>query len=361
MGRSVIKELSADWGHYSKSSHCSVFKTEWQKRFNPFVEMPFFHYEFRDIEIDKISIAIHIEAWGFEDLRIPFRDGLKKTGFAKINGVDLSKNEVFVKTVVSDIDDIDDAVEKGKNAMVNLIRETWKYIDAVSKHVYEQKKAKDFKDAETDVSDNLFKLETRRELYNIIFNYPGLHLRELARRTDFSFGAVRHHLKYLKTRGLIVTRSEGGYTRYYAARKIGKMDKEFLNILRQKVPRKIILLLLLHNDPRFYSMRELNILTRIWGKPFDSLFKLDKHQTTLDFHLKKLVDMDIVERKRVGKEIKYRIKNEYTIFNYLLTYKKALSNDLVDFTLYWSNWGISKRVDACIEKVYEIFPHPYHV
>ena len=33
-------------------------------------------------------------------------------------------------------------------------------------------------------NENILELETRRHIYNIILNYPGLHLRELSRKSD---------------------------------------------------------------------------------------------------------------------------------------------------------------------------------
>ncbi|MCK4365849.1 MAG: winged helix-turn-helix transcriptional regulator [Thermoplasmatales archaeon] len=45
-------------------------------------------------------------------------------------------------------------------------------------------------------NENILELETRRQIYNIILENPGLHLRELSRRTNLSFGGLRHHLNY---------------------------------------------------------------------------------------------------------------------------------------------------------------------
>ncbi|MHB1260888.1 MAG: ArsR family transcriptional regulator [Thermoplasmatota archaeon] len=45
---------------------------------------------------------------------------------------------------------------------------------------------------------------------------PGVHLRELARRTGQAEGALRHHLRKLEAAGLVVARPLGGYLCYFA-------------------------------------------------------------------------------------------------------------------------------------------------
>jgi predicted transcriptional regulator len=46
--------------------------------------------------------------------------------------------------------------------------------------------------------EEILKLETRRKIYKIILENPGLHLREILRRTKLSYGVLSYHLKYLK-------------------------------------------------------------------------------------------------------------------------------------------------------------------
>ena len=68
--------------------------------------------------------------------------------------------------------------------------------------------------------ENILQFETRRNIYNFIVERPGLHLREISRRINISFGGLRHHLDILKKQELIITKTNYGYTRYYATHKI---------------------------------------------------------------------------------------------------------------------------------------------
>ena len=227
--------------------------------------------------------------------------------------------------------------------------------------------------------ENILELEARRQIYNIILKHPGLHLRELSRTVNISFGGLRHHLNYLKKQEYIVTRSDQRYTHYYVTKKVGKKDKELMNLLRQEVPLKILLLLLLsgpadlygkfskeeQNNPALrttvHSKKDLANLTDYWNKQYANLFRLKIKRTTIDFHLKKFIEADIVEKIQVGKANKYKVKDEFGIWLFLARYQTAFSDDRVNLLLFWQSDFIGKRVDAVIDTAMDIFPHPYHV
>lgn len=227
--------------------------------------------------------------------------------------------------------------------------------------------------------EKLLRLKTRRDIYNLILEYPGLHLREISRRINISIGSIRHHLNYLKKNELINSKVYRRFTRYYATQKVGKRDKELLNLFRQEIPCKIVLLLLCTGpgyiykkkgasgefDPaifvRTYSKKELVELTRYWKKSTAELFHLQKHRTTINFHINKLFDVGLIEKVIVGRKTKYKLKDENMIWAFFIRYQKALSNQLINRMMVWQDDGIQKRLDAMIEIFFEIFPHPYHV
>ena len=61
------------------------------------------------------------------------------------------------------------------------------------------------------LEDEILKLETRREIYNFILEYPGLHLREISRRTNIPLGSLGYYIKSLKKYGLIETKKDQKY------------------------------------------------------------------------------------------------------------------------------------------------------
>ena len=136
LGSSVISELKEDWKYYATNSYCAIFREEWKRKFNPSENIPFFHYEFNDVGLDRIRIAIHIEKFRDQDLREILKEKLRKTDFIKIKELRIERQQVvLVKKSVNRIDNIDDATKKGRKDMIKLINETWKYLDDASKSI----------------------------------------------------------------------------------------------------------------------------------------------------------------------------------------------------------------------------------
>lgn len=230
--------------------------------------------------------------------------------------------------------------------------------------------------------DNILKLKTRRLIYDLILKNPGLHQREILRRTKLSSGVLSYHLNFLKKQELIITRVNRRYTRYYIKDTVGKNEKEILNVLRQKIPLRIVLILLTpgpgdiyknketqitalknlatHTHLKIYSKKELVGLTMYWDGPYSKLLKLSKHRTTIDFHLNKLFNIGIIEKIPIGKEIKYKLKNENLIWRFLIKYKKVLSDESINRSLIWAEDKVDNIIDPLMEIIFDIFPHPYH-
>jgi DNA-binding transcriptional ArsR family regulator len=113
--------------------------------------------------------------------------------------------------------------------------------------------------------------------------------------------------------------------------------------------------------PRPFSKTELIGLAKYWRGDKAKLFHLNKHPTTLDFHLEKLLAADLIEKVKVGKEIKYKLKDKKKIFNFLIINNYKLSKDDVNIWLLWTGLFSPKNFGN-IEKIFfEALPHPYHV
>ena len=226
--------------------------------------------------------------------------------------------------------------------------------------------------------EDILKLETRRKIYNSILKHPGLHFREIKRRTNIPLGSLQYHINSLNKYELIITKTDYKYKRYYAKQTIGNKDKEIINILRHDIPLRIVLLLLTpgpgeifkdketykkslnkHKTWEYtYSKKELVELTKYWRK--SDHFYLHKHRTTIEFHLQKLLDADLIEEVKYDRVTKYKLKDENMVVAFLIKYKDALSKKAVNEML---NWKRNEYIGGLynLEKVFwEIFPHPYY-
>lgn len=201
-------------------------------------------------------------------------------------------------------------------------------------------------------------LEKRREIYKHILKNPGLHFRNISRDLNIPKTTINYHLNYLKKQGLLVESQKNGYLRYYASKKFNQKDREIINILRQTVPCNIVLFLLMY--PNSSEIQMIKYANSWISHPSKVGFHLSKHHTTISFHLRKLQNMDIVERVQNGNKVKFRVKNPEDILKPIITYEKSLLGDANNRILKWINndTGVSERV---IDKIFEIFPHPYHV
>ena len=194
---------------------------------------------------------------------------------------------------------------------------------------------------------DIYELETRREIYNFILKYPSLHIRELSRKLFIPKSTLVYHLNYLKKNDLLYSVKKNGYTRFYVSKSINKYNKNILYVLREEVPRKIIIFLL-----RWPNSTLLKISKH-----------LHKHQTTVKFHLKKLTNIDIIEVYGKGRAKRYWIKNHHELYEILITFKDSLFDDTIDLLLEWlEKWHDDKdHIEKMKEVCCDIFPHPYYV
>lgn len=177
-------------------------------------------------------------------------------------------------------------------------------------------------------NDNIFNLKVRRNIFQLLQKHPGLHFREISRQLDIRRSTLSYHLRYLEKKGVIKKIAENGFTRYYIAEDIADEKKTMLHLLRQEVPRNII----------------LYMLSNTCASRIELSKKLDKHPTTIEHHLKKLINKDVIEliprekdgvyvkfgdpidvkRTRVSKEKFYRLRNPFSIYDSIIIYEKNL-------------------------------------
>jgi len=211
------------------------------------------------------------------------------------------------------------------------------------------------------VENKYINFEKRKEIYEFILKNPGLHLRELNRRVNFSFGCLRYHLNYLKKRGLIKQISDNGFSRYYITNKVGHNDKKFLNIFRQEKLWKILLVFLLSEFKQiFYKQDLLNLSNeKSWTDP--KPFKIIKHRSTIDFYLKKLINSGIIHIVYNHRRVGYILVDSESLWDFLIRYVGVLSNIQINNSLKFLNdICISRELNNFLDVLWDIFPHPYY-
>ena len=203
----------------------------------------------------------------------------------------------------------------------------------------------------------ILELEPRRKIYHFILKHPGTYLREMSREIKVTKSTTDYHLHHLKKLGLINSKTKGRYSRYYVTQKVSRNAKVSLNALRSKTALHIALIL---------SLR--HVRTR---RQFSE--ELEKSQSTVSYHLNKLIEVDVVEKFHEDKLVKYKLKNEKETDKLLIQYKEGLLDEIVVlFYDYYEMWSKIKWIKLFIkflndkdkakmhdEFFNEMFPHPY--
>ena len=156
-------------------------------------------------------------------------------------------------------------------------------------------------------------LTPRDKIYSNIVKSPGLHFREIQRRTLIATGALQYHIEYLKKKSLIREEKEGKFSRFYALSSQVKNSK-LMNLLRQDSVRKIVLFLMDRRKANLHSVSD----------------GVSLGLSTTSFHLQKLVLSGVVLEKQLKGKVFFSIKDKESVLIMLLEYKESFLDVLVD-------------------------------
>jgi predicted transcriptional regulator len=137
----------------------------------------------------------------------------------------------------------------------------------------------------------ILSVASRRRIFECVTTHPGAHLRDVARRCTMPLGTSLYHLDYLESAGLIVSRRDGRYKRYFASNAVGRREKEVLSLLRHDAPRRLVEALLARGAS---TQRELCDAVGV-------------SRSTVSFHLNRLVVDQVVVRTPRRPESTYEV------------------------------------------------------
>lgn len=164
-------------------------------------------------------------------------------------------------------------------------------------------------------------LGARNKIFKAIKKSPRIHFRELQRRTKIATGSLQYHLDFLIKRHLIRSEKSGKFVRYYSTRgeQLGDMEQT-IGLLRQPSLRKITLFLLTKK-----RANNEKIAAAVGLSP-----------STVSWHMLKLVQNGVVEKRRVGRKTFFYIQDADKIAALLKSYRRSFLDDMVDsFVELW--------------------------
>lgn len=173
---------------------------------------------------------------------------------------------------------------------------------------------------------------TRRRVYRLVQEHPGLHQREIARRLDLRASHAEYHLHQLTKAGLMKAETKGGYKRYFVAVEpnrpvpegaVPPADRSWVALLREARPLEITAHLLQEEPMEMGPLADrIGIAT-----------------STLSYHVDKLEDEGIVERYREGNQRYIGLPDRERLIRVLLQHEPP--DDLVaGFEDLWDDIGL---------------------
>jgi predicted transcriptional regulator len=158
--------------------------------------------------------------------------------------------------------------------------------------------------------EKALELEVRRRIYEQIMAVPGIHFRDLQRKSRASTGVLDYHLHYMESRGLIRAAPEGKYTRYYVSGTTTDEDRKIMAALRIGGQRKILMFLLVNGETGVSDIAN----------------QVNLSKSTVSFHTKRLLAAGAVS-KRNGM---CYVENPSKIADLLIKYKASFFDSAVD-------------------------------
>jgi predicted transcriptional regulator len=133
---------------------------------------------------------------------------------------------------------------------------------------------------------------TRDQIFLYISEHPGTHLRQIKRELNLAMGMTQYHLYALEKERKIVSRRAGFYKRFYPNLVFGDSQHDILDVLSQETERDLLIFIIQSPESTQKDLAE-----RVQLSP-----------STVSWHMKRLTDAGLVESKREGQFVKYRIK-----------------------------------------------------
>ena len=166
--------------------------------------------------------------------------------------------------------------------------------------------------------EEVLEYETRRRIYRLIEDEPGLHLRELERRSGVPLSTLRHHLRYLRQHGLVEAVEDKNVRRYFATNLAEPMDRRALAVLRQESLRRVVLYVLARGGSADYQ---------------DIMKDLQIPPSTLAVYFSQLTQQGILTRRSIGRESRYDAVGPERTIRLLHRYRASFLDTLVDHLL----------------------------
>ena len=143
--------------------------------------------------------------------------------------------------------------------------------------------------------------DIRNQILELIIQNPGIHFRKLQDISGHEVGVVNYHTKVLENSKEIFSISHKGYRLFFEYKWHDDRDQvlKLIGYLRKSTPRKLLIYLLLKESEK-RSLKQI-------------ADDINIAPSTLNWHIKRLVDDDIIQAKRYGRMVTLVLVIDHTI------------------------------------------------
>lgn len=157
-----------------------------------------------------------------------------------------------------------------------------------------------------------------RQVHLTIVTYikknPGNHFNNLQRALSLAPGTLQYHLNRMEKANEIVVVRKQYYTRYFPSSMKDPADRKLMVLLRQKIPRTLLMLLIEHSGRTGTELaRSLNI-----------------NKSTLSYYTTRLEKLGVIKIQSKGREKRFSVNQPERISKLLSDYKKSFGDEMVD-------------------------------
>jgi len=149
------------------------------------------------------------------------------------------------------------------------------------------------------------------KILEFIISNPSSHLRKIKNNLGYSIGTVQYYLTMLEKEGKIKSIKTRFYKNYYS---VDESDEKILSILNLDSPRNIVMYLIQHEPATHQDIAQ----------------GIGLSSSTISWHMKRLIEFQVVKKKYSGKYTVYRLTDKNNVLNSINKYKSTVWNTMVN-------------------------------
>lgn len=142
---------------------------------------------------------------------------------------------------------------------------------------------------------NILQNSLRQEIFDRIQEEPGIHLHDLARKTDATLSTIRYHCAVLERLHTIKVVDEKGFRRFFQnGGRYSEEEQKIISCLRSETSSKILRIIMMQPG---ISRKGIADAIRMSGP-------------SVTWHMQRLEETGIISVKREGRSVRYIVEKE---------------------------------------------------